>query len=64
MSNKDPHGSNFGIFAQVRYSRFGIRFRYSVFTVFPDLAKRFPGHIKAYSTETNTKRKILLPNQS
>ena len=26
-----------GTFAPVRYSGFGIRFRYSVFTVFPDL---------------------------
>ena len=29
--------TNQGTFAPVRYSGFGIRFRYSVFTTFPDL---------------------------
>ena len=43
----------------IPYSWFGIRFKYSVFTVFQDL-KNFQDIKKPNSTKANTKRKILL----
>ena len=50
-------GKEEGTFAPVRHSGLGIRFRFSVFTVFPGF-KDFHDILKHNNNETNAKRKI------